>query len=871
MPTVLICPDADALRRMAEGDTPDEVAWSTALHLSECGRCAGLFDSFIGSRLAVAPATNADDSAVVAAVAARAKDLLDMWRVDSTFDQSRAASEPSAERPQPNHGPTTVTAKSRWGRFLLHEELGHGGMGAVYRATDTTLGRDVAVKVIKPRKGEDGITDDQKARFLREARAAAAVHHPNIVAIHDLGEHDGTPFIVMPLLSGQTLADRLKGGAILPPAEVARLGAQMADGLTAAHAARLVHRDLKPGNVWYDPRNEGTVQLLDFGLAKPTDDAADDITGGNALAGTPRYMAPEQAEGADPHPRADLFSVGIMLYEMLTGRPLFPKDEPVHQVLAKVRKFRRPPVADLLPAIPAGLAAVVHGLLHHDPKSREPGTAAALAAALRRPLDGSAPKPAPKPKRGRVWPLLLLATAFLGFVCVLAYQFIIIVKSDPKGPLVTFKSHPTDPGLGLQLPPGSTIDASKGDGTATILVPAKPTEVIPTIPKTPDTKPAEPKAAGPRFPDPPGGKLASLDDLKRDAIDPAVLKEAGFGDANKVPKEVVAAVKGHMAGVHALALHPNGYTLASAGRDGVLCIWRLVGQSIEAGPVLKLHENAVTAVAFSPDGKHMISGDLSGLVLVWETKTYTVIKKFKHPPEAVAALAVAPDSKQFVIGFGSENVRLFDLPTADAGTVIRGNRNVTQGVMYLPDGKSLLLGSNGLLRRYDLRKEEFTTLSSEGKVWYAAMALHPRKPLVAVQGALAPVDSKEKLRELLPGFRDNKDLGPRRTISVRDVGKEFGTLKRLVHEQRVERCGFSDDGTKLVTKTENGTISFWDWEGERLLHTVRYSDPNPPKAPDDTTGEKVVSEPASLAVHPDGRHAITGSFNGVLVVIRYSP
>src|SRR5262245_16174284 len=202
------------------------------------------------------------------------------------------------------------------GPYRIVRQIGRGGMGIVFEAVDERLQRSVALKTIQP------ASDPQmRDRFLREARAAAAVSHPHICPLHEIGEHEGSPFIVMELLEGESLAARLERGAI-PPPEAIGLSLAILSALGALHARGIIHRDLKPSNVFLSVHG---VKLLDFGLARPVslDADATSLTLPGVLLGTPRYMSPEQARGSDVDFRADIFSAGALLFEMLSGRPAF--------------------------------------------------------------------------------------------------------------------------------------------------------------------------------------------------------------------------------------------------------------------------------------------------------------------------------------------------------------------------------------------------------------------------------------------------------------------------------------------------------------------------------------------------------------------
>ena len=199
-------------------------------------------------------------------------------------------------------------------------------MGEVYRARDTRLERDVAIKILPSQLAQD---PDRRARFEREARAVAALSHPNILAIHDVGLHEGTTYAVTELLEGETLRQRLEGGA-MPPRKAVEIGVQIANGLAAAHEKGIVHRDLKPENVIVT--RDGRVKILDFGLATELSQASPDsptIAGGTEpgmILGTVGYMSPEQVRGTQVDQRTDIFALGAVLFEMLTGRRAFRRD-----------------------------------------------------------------------------------------------------------------------------------------------------------------------------------------------------------------------------------------------------------------------------------------------------------------------------------------------------------------------------------------------------------------------------------------------------------------------------------------------------------------------------------------------------------------
>jgi hypothetical protein len=289
-----------------------------------------------------------------------------------------------------------LAAGTRIGSYEVLDRVGSGGMGAVYRARDTRLGRTVALKVLRP-----GADPELLRRLDREARAASALNHPNIVHIYDVGVaagEAGEHYVVMEYVEGETLRRRLSHGP-LPIPELLDLGAQLADGLASAHRAGIVHRDLKPENLVV--MADGTLKILDFGLAKVVPAPLGDVdaretltrhgTEAGTLLGTLEYMSPEQASGRPVDGRTDQFAVGLILGEMATGRALFRRETPA-EVLAAVIERDPEPLRQLRPDVPEALEALVARCLQKDPARRFTKTdelAAELAALAGRSRHGS--------------------------------------------------------------------------------------------------------------------------------------------------------------------------------------------------------------------------------------------------------------------------------------------------------------------------------------------------------------------------------------------------------------------------------------------------------------------------------------------------
>jgi eukaryotic-like serine/threonine-protein kinase len=272
------------------------------------------------------------------------------------------------------------------GRYVLEAPIGHGGMGQVWRAVDTVLGRAVAVKTIDLRAVPD---ESGAARFEREARVTASLGHPNIVTVHDSGVEGDTAFLVMELLPGPSMAQRVAEGP-LPLDEVVEVARQVASALDAAHSRGLVHRDIKPANVVY--ADDGRVRVLDFGITLIEDaGVAGSLTATHTVMGTAEYLAPEQAAGGRVDGRADLYALGCLVFTLLTGNPPFRGPTAVATMLLHASE-PIPDVVALRPTTPRWLASLVEHLLAKDPRDR-PVDAAAVAWALaeHRALDGPMP------------------------------------------------------------------------------------------------------------------------------------------------------------------------------------------------------------------------------------------------------------------------------------------------------------------------------------------------------------------------------------------------------------------------------------------------------------------------------------------------
>jgi serine/threonine protein kinase len=342
-------------------------------------------------------------------------------RPDPLIDRSTTDTPNPLRFLRPAEGPDEL---GRLGGYRVLKILGQGGMGVVFLAEDIALKRPVALKIIRP----DLANERARQRFLREAQLAAAVDHQNVVHIYSLGEDQGVPFLAMKFLIGEALDDRLVRENILPLPDVLRIGREIAAGLSAAHAKGLIHRDVKPRNIWLEGP-AGHVRLLDFGLARAVQ-ADVEMTPSGAVLGTPAYMAPEQAKGEPVDHRADLFNVGCVLYRMSTGQRPFRGNDTMSLLLALATATPTPP-RNLNPNIPTGLAALITQLLEKD-REKRPASAGEVVdrlAALER-------DPNARPLRRTHRPWLYAGIIALIAVAAATVAYFVRTKESPITPPV---------------------------------------------------------------------------------------------------------------------------------------------------------------------------------------------------------------------------------------------------------------------------------------------------------------------------------------------------------------------------------------------------------------------------------------------------
>jgi WD40 repeat protein/serine/threonine protein kinase len=575
----------------------------------------------------------------------------------------------------------------QFGRYRILAEIGAGGMGTVYKAHDPQLDRVVAVKV--PRLDAVGQDDPTWVRrFLREARIAAAVRHPHVCPIYDVGEHGRTPYVVMAYIDGPSLAACLRlGDRFSRPAEAARVARQVAEALVAIHARGLIHRDLKPANILID--GDGQAILTDFGLARPEQDS-EHLTASGALAGTPAFMAPEQAAGESGRigPRTDLYALGVVLYRMLAGR--MPFSGPPVTVLWKIVHETPPALSELRPGLDPVLEEIVRKAMAARPEDRF-SSAQDLAAALDHWLTHSAPTcPIPGPSAGE--------------------------GEEQAGVL------PRSATVTVERPRASTPTEEGARANAQTL----------TLPEGPGRQPAS-RSPGGRWRWVlaaavacilVGGGLLALHRLHQgeggDAVkddqpgpvsegdaDPAVVRPAplDFPAGAPLSAKVLVGTPAPLAGlrswtietrlprgpVFALAYHPDGRLLAAAGDDGMIRLWETDTRRLVR--LLVGHGGPVRGLAWSPRGRFLASAGDDGAVRLWEAASGLLLRTCRGHKGSVQAVAWSPDGKTLAGGGRDGVVQRWNAADGLPLPQTLVQQGPVEAVAWSPDGK--LLASAG--------------------------------------------------------------------------------------------------------------------------------------------------------------------------------
>jgi WD40 repeat protein/tRNA A-37 threonylcarbamoyl transferase component Bud32 len=854
MPNVQACPSTQELQQLVAGRLLPQRARELARHLEECDRCR-----------ANAHTLSASETIGEAVRAEAAPDL------ESPYDTPPPPPGPAAwanaganARPydflRPPQGPDEI---GRLGDYRVLRELGQGGMGVVFLAEDTQLKRLVALKTMRP---EAAAAAAARERFLREAQAIAALKHDHVVTIHQVGEEGGVPFLAMEFLEGESLEERLKRESKLPLPEVLRIGRQAAEGLVAAHARGLIHRDVKPGNIWLEASpgepgasaTGGRVKLLDFGLVRPGEDVAT-LTESGTVIGTPAYMAPEQARAEPIDARCDLFSLGCVLYRMVTGALPFPGKDVMSVLVALSSKEPEPPRA-LNPDVPPPLSALILRLLAKDPADR-PASAREVVqalAAVEEAAPGASSEPAAPARASPRWRFGLVGMGVAVLLAVLAgavYLFapMVLRIATNKGELV-IAADDKDVEVTVKHPDGNTevhiidhhqqrewvlrpgdyeIDVKEKDGAqfatrkltlrrgerevvkAELVLAEAERPVEPPRPEPPAARPTEPPA-----------DLVLLDEPVVEGVlgdgrmrhwrrvtsitfsaDGKLLATGSIDATARVwdpatgQERAQLGVKGFGGDVFSVAFHPTRKLLATGTGDKRARVWDLNTGTTELSVYM---EGWVNTVAFSPDGRLLaVMAGKTGKVVEADTgkEVFTMpganltSKEFAGMEGIAGGAAFRPDGKLLACR-ADDGVKLLDPATGKQQELLKDPKTVSC-LAWSVDGKRLVTGT------MHPDPEVKVLDAASGTVLHTFTPDAPDKDLNVLALALSP-DGGRLAAALGTGF------GCRVRLWDLSTGGKGIQLHMTTLDPLVVGLAFTPDGRSLVTGSGEGLVRLWD-------------------------------------------------------------
>ncbi len=880
------CPSERQLESLLEETlAPADLRWVSS-HVGGCERCQAVLERLTADE-------QVEDSVVLSSVRASVSSHADLNAPVEFLNRLRRSppgSLPAApDRPAAGDKTGSIPIPSESPQIPGYEiirEVGRGGMGVVYQARHLSLNRLVALKMIRGLAGPRELS-----RFRQEAEAVARLHHPNIVQIYDIGESAGRPFLALEYVAGGSLVHQLRG-IPQPVYPAARLVETLARAVHFAHERGVVHRDLKPANIllavasaqWPVASNDSALlatdhwplatvpKIADFGLAKRIDSPANSMET-SEMVGTPSYMAPEQAAGRGQPvgPGADIYALGAILYEMLTGRPPFKGPTALDTVLQVLHEEPVRP-GGLRPKLPRDLETICLKCLEKEPHKRY-ATALALAEDLRRFRHGAPIHARPVSLRERAWKWArrrpVHAALLLGIVLVTVAGFAGITWQWQEAATARDVALAEKREKEIQKEQADTARAVAEDAQQHAAEQRRQARValyynriaqselqwrvndFPSAEKTlADCLPA----AG--LVDRRGWEWYYLRGLYRTELFTLHHQVEGIDcgvDIRADGRWIVSVQGGHPpedsgksaevriwdartgailhtwdvpAAFHRVAFSPDGSRVALAGTNGVVVIRTIETREIQR---CQSHRETVAAIAFSPDGRYLASAGWDGAVQVWDVREMKAVRTLKAHTGRVYHLAFHPDGRRLASAGEDATVRVWNYLSGEEVAVYKGHKSPVYSVAYNPDGDLLVsAGSNGNIKIWESATGRVTQSVTGQAGAVLSVAFSPDSRYLAYgggdttvrvwdveegverftfRGHLAPVDG---VRFTPDGQRLVSSSAGQAAVKVWDLTRhpEFATLARTVAD--IEALAFRDEGTKLASVTVAGKLQVWD-------------------------------------------------------------
>lgn len=734
--------------------------------------------------------------------------------------------------------PFAPTATPRtFGDYDLLEEIGRGGMGIVYRASERSTGRIVALKMLRHSLF---LSSAEVLRFRNEASTAAVLRHPGIIPIYHVGEYQGHLFYTMPLIRGINLAQRITGSPP-EPTVAARLLLAVAEAVAFAHSRNVVHRDLKPANVLLDEQEH--TYVADFGLARNLGEEQPGLTVTGDMLGTPNYMAPEQVSGHHTHvgPPADVYAMGAVLYALLVGQPPFRSDS-VPETLHKICSTDPAPPRQKDYRVPRDLETICLKCLEKSPANRY-ASAAALADDLRRFLAGEPlfAQRVSRLERGRRWfvrnPVVgtLAVGVVLALVAGTVFSTYYAVRAGKREQQAVASLYAADMNLAQQQVRSGAVNSA-----LQLLERHRPPLSLPTTPSSGPAADAPPwewnylwhQCHGElcRFQGPQGAIYAA--DFSSDG---RTIAAAGDDQTawlwETATGKLLFKLAGHTAAVHGLAYAPDGKRLATVSDDGACRIWdTTTGNALATlnhQPSTLNHP--LTTIAFSADGRLIATGGSDeGKVNVWDAALFTLRQSLDLGP--AECVAFAPAAKKLAIAGRDGCIRICECSETGVWTTkatIRAHADVVRKVVWSPDGLRLATaGSDHLVKIWDTGSWADLSEISGFQDAIHCLAFRPDGQRLAMAARNEP-------------------------LKVWDLAQQRFVAELAGHSALVTSVAFCPLGWRLLSASEDGTVRLWD--ADQSSHHDRL--------------EGSFSRVRAIDFSPDSKTLATGSSDGSDIIL----